>query len=66
MYGQRENALMQWPWASGGALKERDADPGHAELAAALQRIGELGMENELLRAKMGQSPGPLGRRRWR
>lgn len=49
-----------------GSLKERDADTGNAELAAALQRIGELSMEVELLRAKMGQSPGPLGRRRWR
>jgi transposase len=48
------------------ALKEREADPGNAEMAAALQRIGELSMENELLRAKMGQSAGPLGRRRWR
>ena len=33
---------------------------------AALQRVGELTMENELLRAKMGQTPGPLARRRWR
>lgn len=49
-----------------GSLKERDADTGNAELAAALQRIGELSMEVELLRAKMGQAPGPLGRRRWR
>lgn len=48
------------------ALKEREADPSNAEMAAALQRIGELSMENELLRAKMGQSAGPLGRRRWR
>lgn len=49
-----------------GALKEREAEDGGPELAAALQRIGELSMENELLRAKMGQSPGPLARRRWR
>lgn len=48
------------------ALKEREADTGGTELSAALQRIGELSMENELLRAKMGQTPGPLGRRRWR
>jgi len=46
-----------------GALKEREADPADGQLAAALLRIGELGMENELLRAKMGRS-GPLGRRR--
>jgi hypothetical protein len=31
-------------------------------LDAALKRIGELTMENELLRAKM-ETPGPLGRR---
>ena len=47
------------------ALKERDADPADGQLAAALQRIGELTMENELLRAKM-ERPGPLGRRRSR
>lgn len=49
-----------------GALKEREAGTEGPELAAALQRIGELSMEVELLRAKMGQSPGPLARRRWR
>jgi transposase len=48
------------------ALKEREAETGGAELAAALQRVGELTMENELLRAKMGQTPGPLARKRWR
>ena len=48
------------------ALKEHEADTGGTELAAALQRIGELSMENELLRAKMGQSPGPFARKRWR
>jgi len=47
------------------ALKEREADPAEGQLAAALQRIGELTMENELLRAKMERS-GPLGRRRSR
>jgi hypothetical protein len=48
------------------ALKRRhDGDPGKAELDAALKRIGELTMENELLRAKM-ETPGPLGRRRSR
>jgi hypothetical protein len=48
------------------ALKRRhDGDPGKAELDAALKRIGELTMENELLRAKM-EKPGPLGRRRSR
>jgi len=49
-----------------GALKEREADSEGPELAAALQRIGELSMENELLRAKMGRSSGPLARKRWR
>jgi hypothetical protein len=48
-----------------GALKEREADPATGELAAAMQRIGELSVENELLRARI-QRPGPLARRRWR
>ena len=48
-----------------GALKERETDPAEGQLAAAMQRIGELSMENELLRAKMDR-PGPLGRRRSR
>ena len=46
-----------------GALKEREADPAGDELAAAMRRIGELSMENELLRTRMGR-PGPLARRR--
>jgi transposase len=48
-----------------GALKEREADPADGELAAAMRRIGELSMEVELLRARIGRS-GPLGRRRSR
>ena len=48
-----------------GALKERESDPANGELAAAMQRIGELSMEVELLRAKIGR-PGPLARRRSR
>jgi transposase len=48
-----------------GALKEREADPATGELAAAMQRIGELSMENELLRTRIERS-GPLGRRRLR
>ena len=48
-----------------GALKERESDPAESQLAAAMQRIGELSMENELLRARIGSS-GPLGRRRSR
>ena len=49
-----------------GALKEREADTADGELAAAMRRIGELSMENELLRAKMERVPGPLVRRRRR
>src|SRR4028118_1857187 len=51
-----------------GALKERGADPADGQLAAAMRRIGELSMENELLRARIGR-PGPLARggaRWWR
>ena len=47
------------------ALKEREGDPAETQLAAAMQRIGELSMEIELLRAKMERS-GPLARRRSR
>ena len=61
--------LEQWrrkaEAALDGALKEREADPTDGQLAAALQRIGELSMEIELLRAKM-ERPGPLARRRSR
>src|SRR5215208_1418585 len=39
-----------------GALKEREADPADGPLAAAMQRIGELSMEVELLRAKAWRS----------
>ena len=56
---QRAEAALE------GALKEREADPADGQLAAALQRIGELSMEVELLRAKM-ERPGPLVRRRSR
>ena len=56
---QRAEAALE------GALKEREADPADGQLAAALQRIGELSMEVELLRAKM-ERPGPLARRRSR
>ena len=48
-----------------GALKEREADPANGQLAAAMQRIGELSMENELLRARI-ERPGPLVRSRSR
>lgn len=39
-----------------GALREREADPAEGQLAAAMQRIGELSMENELLRARIERS----------
>ena len=48
-----------------GALKEREADPADGQLAAAMRRIGELSMENEPQRARMGR-PGPLARGRSR
>ena len=61
--------LEQWRQRSeaalDGALKEREADPADGQLAAAMQRIGELSMENDLLRARVGR-PGPLARRRSR
>jgi transposase len=47
------------------ALKEREADPADGQLAAAMQRIGELSMEVELLRARIAR-PGPLARGRSR
>jgi hypothetical protein len=44
-------------------LRERESDRGQAELAAAMKRIGELTMENELLRYK-AEKAGPLALRR--
>jgi hypothetical protein len=46
-------------------LRERDSDPRAQALAEAYRRIGELNMENELLRARL-EKPGPLVRRRSR
>lgn len=61
--------LEQWreeaDAALDGALKEREADAASTELAAAMQRIGELSMEVDLLRARI-EKPGPLVRRRSR
>ena len=61
--------LEQWrekaEAALDGALKEREADAASIELDAAMKRIGELSMENELLRARI-EKPGPLVRRRSR
>jgi transposase len=44
-------------------LKEREGDPLQGQLDAAMRRIGELSMENELLHARI-ERPGPLGGRR--
>ena len=48
-----------------GALKERETDAATGELATAMQRIGELSIENELLRSRI-ERPGPLARGRSR
>ena len=48
-----------------GALKERDTDAVSDELATAMQRVGELSMEVELLRSRV-ERPSPLVRRRSR
>jgi transposase len=45
------------------ALKARNGDPLKAELDHAMQRLGELTMENELLWARV-RHPGPLAQRR--
>lgn len=45
------------------SLREREADAGKPELDAALKRVGELTMENELLRMRVDRT-GPLTRRR--
>jgi transposase len=47
------------------ALKEREAEAANTELAAAMQRVGELSMVVELLRTRI-ERPGPLARRRSR
>jgi len=46
-------------------LREREGDPLQADLDAAMKRIGELTMENELLWKKTGR-PGPLAPKRSR
>ena len=45
------------------SLREREGDPVKADLDAALKRVGELTMENELLRMRVDRT-GPLTRRR--
>ena len=45
------------------AMKEREGDPLQAQLNEVNRRLGELMMENELLRIKASRAPGfPLGR----
>src|SRR5450756_1372189 len=44
-------------------LKEREGDPLQSQLDAAMRRIGELFMENELLHSRI-ERPGPLAGRR--
>lgn len=41
------------------SLREREGDPLQGELDAAIKRVGELSMENELLRTKI-RTAGPL------
>ena len=48
-----------------GSLREREGDAVSEELAAAMKRIGELTMENEVLRTRV-EHVGPLARRRSR
>ena len=57
----RERALL----GIDGALREREGDAVSEELAAAMRQVGELTMENEVLRARVGHA-GPLARRRSR
>jgi transposase len=45
------------------ALKQRESDPLQEELDAAMKRIGELTMQNELLWQRV-RKPGPLTKRR--
>ena len=45
-------------------LRERDGDPLQAELDAAMKRLGEVTMENELLWKRVREKSGPLGSRR--
>jgi transposase len=60
-------------WRAGASARYRDRRIvagtrgrwGERELAAAMKRIGELTMENEVLRARVGHV-GPLARRRSR
>lgn len=48
-----------------GSLKEREGDPIQGELDAAMKRIGELTMENELMRMRFDKNR-PLAPKRSR
>jgi len=45
------------------AMKEREGDPLQAQLNEVNRRLGELTMENELLRIKASRAPGFLSGR---
>jgi len=47
------------------ALRERGGGPLNKELDAAMKRIGEITMENELMKARI-EKQGPFGRKRSR
>lgn len=47
-------------------LQEREGDPLQIELDSAMQRIGELTREVELLNARCGREGRPFGKRRSR
>jgi transposase len=46
------------------ALKKRKSAPEQVQLDEAMKRVGELTMEVELLRKRIGDKLGPLARRR--
>lgn len=46
------------------SLREREGDPVQGELDAAMKRLGEISMENELLWKRIREKTGPLPKRR--
>lgn len=46
------------------SLREREGDPVQGELDAAMKRLGEVSMENELLWKRIREKTGPLPKRR--
>jgi hypothetical protein len=48
------------------ALTARETATDGPALAGALRRLGARGMQNAVLRATMGPSPGPSARTQWR